>query len=389
MSGPEAGFERAFGRAPAAAAAAPGRVNLIGEHTDYSGGWVLPTALSLELRVALRFREDGRVRGATRESGTAEAELRSPRSGSWLDYPRGVARTLADAGRVPRRGFELWVESDLPQGAGLSSSAALEVATALALAGAAGGRFRAAERVELARLCQRAESEFVGVPCGILDPYAIACSEPGAANLLRCHDLASSAVPLRFEVAVFDTGVRRELRGGHYETRTRECQAGLEASRRVLGREVPRLASLTRADLAALEAGLDPLLLRRVRHVVTENERVQAFALALGQGDDEALAAALYASHASLRDDFEASWPEADFLVERAKETPGVIGARMTGAGWGGCTVQLLPEAERLQEAELEPVARAFRGAYGRELRIWRTGPSAGARLLDPAPAQP
>jgi galactokinase len=372
-----AGFEREFGGLPAAVAAAPGRVNLIGEHTDYSGGWVLPTALSLELRVALRFRRDARVRGASRESGVAEADLDAPRTGSWLDYPRGVARILAEAGRVPRRGFELLVESDLPPGAGLSSSAALEVATGLALAAAAGARFRPTERVELAKLCQRAESEFVGMPCGILDPFAIACGEPGAATLLRCHDLESSAVPLPFEIAVFDTGARRELREGGYAERTRECQAGLEASRRALGRELENLAVLTPADLPVLEAALDPLLLKRVRHVVGENARVHAFARALGTRDARAAGEAMYASHVSLRDDFEASWPEADFIVERARDTQGVIGARMTGAGWGGCTVQLL------DGADLAALERAFARAFGRELRIWRARSSAGARLVD------
>ncbi len=239
------------------------------------------------------------------------------------------------------------------------------------------------ERVELAQLCQRAESEFVGMPCGILDPFAIACGERGAATLLRCADLESRSLPLAHEIAVFDTGARRELRAGRYAERTRECEAGLRAARELVARGLPDLSALRPDDLPRLEAGLEPTLFRRVRHVVTENARVFDFARALEQGDDDALGRAMYGSHRSLRDDFEASWPEADFLVERASDTRGVIGARMTGAGWGGCTVQLL------RDAELEPLLEAFRAEFGRELGVWRAGRSAGARLLSPAPAEP
>ncbi len=388
VTGVEAAFEARFGSAPAACAAAPGRVNLIGEHTDYTGGWVLPTALSLELRVAVRFRDDRRVRADSRELGAAEADLDAGRAGDWLDYPRGVARALLEAGRIPRRGFEIQVESDLPQGAGLSSSAALEVATGLALAAAAGGRFRQSEGVELAKLCQRAESDFVGVPCGILDPFAIACAPPGSAILLRCADLHWRPIAVDFEIAVFDTGARRELRAGGYAARTRECAEGLHEARRLLGREVAELAALSQADLPALESGMDPVLFRRVRHVVSENARVHGFTEALARGDRAALGEAMYASHASLRDDYEASWPEADFLVERAQSTEGVIGARMTGAGWGGCTVQLLGDdgpGDTGGGANLDRLGRDFEREFGRELRVFRVASAAGARLLSPA----
>ena len=377
-------FEAEFGTPPAAVAAAPGRVNLIGEHTDYTGGWVLPAAVSLELRVALRYRDDQDVRGVSRELGAAACPLDAEPAGDWLDYPRGVARELAAAGRTPARGFDLHVESDLPSGAGLSSSAALGVATGLALAAAAGGRFRDAERPELARICQRAESGFVGMPCGMLDPYAIACGQPGHATLLRCHDLRARAVPFPqgIGMAVLDTGVRRDLRDGRFETRTRECAEALEAARGALGRPLERLEQVAPRDLAALEAALDPVLFRRARHAVTENERVRHFAEALAAGERSELGRALYASHASLREDYEASWPEADFLVERARDVPGVIGARMTGAGWGGCCLALLDGEPPAGQGSV--LLRAFAAEFGRELRVWRARPGPGARLVSP-----
>jgi len=377
-------FEAAFGVPPAVLAAAPGRVNLIGEHTDYTGGWVLPAAISLELRVALRYRDDLEVHGVSRETGAAEALLRAGAAGDWLDYPRGVALELAAAGRIPARGFDLQVESDLPSGAGLSSSAALAVATGLALAAAAGGRFRASERPELARICQRAESGFVGVPCGMLDPYAIACGQPGRATLLRCHDLRASTivVPPGIGIAVLDTGVRRDLRDGRFEARTRECAEALETARAALGRPLDRLEQVNAGDLPALEAALDPVPFRRVRHVVSENERVRRFADALAADDRGALGREMYASHASLRDDYDASWPEADFLVERARGVAGVIGARMTGAGWGGCCLALYEDGTVPEP--LSALVAAFAAEFGREPRVWRTQAGPGARLVSP-----
>ena len=366
----------------AAEARSPGRVNLIGEHTDYNGGLVLPVAISLETRVALRLRGDGRVHGSSRERGVAQAELAAPRAGDWLDYPRGVARVLADAGRIPRTGFDLRVETDLPEGAGLSSSAALEAATALALLGAHGVDVSAADRPQLALLCQRAEAEFVGVPCGVMDQFAVLCGRPGSALRLDCARLEARAValPAALALLIFDTGVERSLRSGAYAERRAECERARAQAEAALGRTLGSLSDLHVAELGALARALDPVALRRARHVVTENQRVADFEAALARGELAAAGAALFAGHASLRDDFEVTCAESDALVADARELPGCLGARMTGAGFGGCTVQLVraEDAERFAEA----LAERFRKRFGRTPRHWRTSVAAQAGLL-------
>ena len=241
-------FESVFGGPAAAEARAPGRVNLIGEHTDYNGGLVLPAAISLQTRVAVRFREDGRVVGASRERGRAEAELAAAPDGCWLDHLRGVARVLADQGRIPARGFDASVAGDVPEGSGLSSSAALGVAAAHALARAAGTPFRAGERTLVAELAHRAETGFVGVPCGIMDPYAVACAESGAALLLDCASRERRVVPLPEGIAllVFDTGTRRELRDGRFEARVSECEQARTAAAALLTRPLASLSHFFR-----------------------------------------------------------------------------------------------------------------------------------------------
>ena len=369
-------FERAFGGAPGAAARGPGRLNAIGEHTDYSGGLVLPAAISLETRVAARLREDRTVRADSREKGAARAELGAPASGAWLDYVRGVARMLAEAGRMPERGFELAIESDVPVGAGLSSSAALGVATAHALAGAAGAPFGADECETVARLCHRAESEFVGIPCGIMDPYASACGREGSALLLDCATLRAELVPIPSTCTflVVDTGVRRELRAGGYEDRVRECARARDAAGRALGRELAQLSELDPDTLAAAADALDPVALARARHVTSENARVRDFAAALAAGDLEGAGALLFASHESLARDFEVSWPEADRLVAASRELSrdGVLGARMMGGGFGGCTLHLV-------RADAAPgLAKALAG----DLLHWELAPARGGELL-------
>ena len=366
----------------AAAARSPGRVNLIGEHTDYNGGLVLPVAISLDTRVALRLRADGRVRGWSRERGAAEAELAAPRAGDWLDYPRGVARVLAEAGRIPSAGFDLRVETDLPEGAGLSSSAALEAATALALLGANGVAVPDADRPQLALLCQRAEADFVGVPCGVMDQFAVLCGRPGAALRLDCARLEARAVPLPAALAIliFDTGVERSLRSGAYAERRAECERARAQAEAALGRTLGSLSELRSAELDALAGALDPIALRRARHVVdgepagrwTSRPRSRRATLA-------AAGAALFAGHASLRDDFEVTCPESDALVADARELPGCLGARMTGAGFGGCTVQLVrtEDADRFAEA----LAKRFRARFGRTPAALADGAAPAASL--------
>jgi galactokinase len=357
-------------------------VNLIGEHTDYNGGQVLPMATALRTRVAVRLSGGVRVRGESEGSPGSEAGWGDPPAGTWLDYVRGVARELERLGRVRAAGFEVRVRSDVPPGAGLSSSAALEVATALALAAASGHPFEAGERGEVAALCRRAESRFVGVPCGIMDQWAALFGRRGSAVRLHCADLRSELVPLpdSLEVLVVDTGVRRALREGGFAERRAECREALEAARRVLGRDLDALSELHAEDLTRLEAGLDPIPLRRARHVVSENARVDRFAEALHCGELELLGGLLYASHESLRDDYEVTCAESDFLVDATRGLPDALGARMTGAGWGGCTLHLV-RAERGGSVARTLAAR-FQTRFGRRPRHWMLRSGDGARVL-------
>jgi galactokinase len=366
----------------AAVAEAPGRVNLIGEHTDYNGGWVLPMATALRTRVAVRLRDDARIRGESQAAPAVEAEWGDPPSGTWLDYASGVGRELVQCGRMLPGGFEIRVESDVPQGAGLSSSAALEVATALALAAAAGRPFEERERAEVASLCQRAESDFVGVPCGIMDPWAALFGRAGRAVKLRCADLRWELVPLpdSLEVWIVDTGVRRALRDGAYAARREECTQALEGARLALGRPLDSLSDLSATDLARLEAELEPAPRRRARHVVGENARVHRFVEALRSGDLALAGEQLYASHESLRSDYEVTCAESDFLVDATRDLSGAIGARMTGAGWGGCTLHLVRAGS--SESVVRAVAARFEDRFGRRPPRWKVLSGDGAPLL-------
>jgi galactokinase len=326
-------FVSLFGRPPEAVASAPGRVNLIGEHTDYNGGLVLPTAVPQRTTVELALRDDGRVRIAS--TAFADGAARSwrlgeeTRAGDWLDYAQGCTRALAE--RVALRGFDALVASDVPIGAGLSSSAALEVAllralrTALALP---------LDDVALALVAHRAEHDFVGARVGVMDQMAASLADGRTALFLDARSLAHEAVPLPPSLAllVIDSGIAHRHAGGDYNARRDECERaatllGVAALRDVGVDDLPRAA------------GLPAPLGRRVRHVVTENARVPDAAAALRRADLGALGALFLASHASQRDDFEVSLPEVDALVEIAAADPAVYGARLTGGGFGGAVV--------------------------------------------------
>jgi len=303
---------------------APGRVNLIGDHTDYTGGFVLPMAV--EWGTTVEVRRGGRrielVSDAESRPAVVDLPVRDPAAAepSWARYVAGVAAVMeTEVGAVGT------VRTTLPVGAGLSSSAALEVAVALAL-GFDGGR------VELARMCQRAENLASGVPSGIMDQLASAAGVRGHALLIDCSSLAITlvAVPAGVDVVVVDSGQRRTLAGSAYAERRAQC----EAAEKVVG--PLRRASVD--DLAAID---DEVVRRRARHVVTENQRVLTFARALAHGDLAAAGRLMAASHASLRDDFEVSTPALDAVVGRLSSTPGVYGARLTGGGFGGCAVAL------------------------------------------------
>src|SRR4051794_17013507 len=325
---------------------APGRVNLIGEHTDYNLGYVLPAAIDLEIRIAYVPTDDGRVRLTRLDSGeTDEFGLGDdrPRNGEWLDYVAGTAWALREAG-LSARGLRGVVDSTLPPNAGLSSSAAIELASAWAMLDEdAGG----VEPLHLARVCQRAENGYVGVQSGLMDQFAEACGVADSAMLLDCRSLEwrSVSLPPGVRLVVCHTGSSRHLDGSAYNERRTQCQAAVDA----LAEDDPTITSLRDVTSDVLERDadrLDPVVRDRAEHVVAENERVVATVRALEADDRPAIGALFAASHASLRDRYEVSSPELDAMVEIAAAVGGVIGARMTGAGFGGCTVNLVrPDA--------------------------------------------
>jgi galactokinase len=334
---------------------APGRVNLIGEHTDVNEGFVLPAAIDLEIRISFVAGGDRQVvlyrldtNGDPTPDGRAAFDLDAlpARSGSWADYAIGMAWAIREAG-FEARGLRGVIASTLPVGAGLSSSAAIEMAVAHALLGDAAV---AMDPVALAQLGRRAENAFVGVQSGLMDQFASNTGRAGAALLLDCRTLDWRPVPLPLDEAglvVCDSGSPRRLATSEYNVRRAQCAEAVA----VLARDDPSITALRDVDLetvrAAIQDGrLDDVVGRRAVHIVTENERVHATVAALEARDLAAVGEAFAASHASLRDDFEVSSPALDALVEIAAETSGVIGARMTGAGFGGCTINLVrPDA--------------------------------------------
>jgi galactokinase len=312
---------------------APGRVNLIGEHTDYNGGFVLPMPIPQRTRVALRRRGDGGVRVSSSAEGVSPVSWKvgsEEPSGSWADYVAGVFSVARSAG-LPVGGVKLWVSSDVPLGSGLSSSAALEVAVLRALRAALGWTL---DDVALARLAHRAEVEFVGARVGLMDQLASSCGIDGEALLIDCRDVTLTPVPLPAdaEVAVISSGIRHSNATGGYNERRAEC----ERAAALLGVKSLREVE-SEADAAALPAPLH----RRVRHVVSENRRVLDMVDAFAVGDLEAAGRLMGESHASLRDDYEVSVAGVDRLVATAAARGDVYGARMTGAGFGGSVVLL------------------------------------------------
>jgi galactokinase len=382
MAGPEAHegaaglFTQAYDGHPRGTWRAPGRVNLIGEHTDYNEGFVLPFAIGAGVTAAASRRDDGLLAVASRQAAGADAVVAldglAPGSVSgWAAYPAGVAWALRKAG-YPIGGASIAVDSGVPLGAGLSSSAALECAVALALTDLHG---LAVPRPQLATIAQRAENEFVGAPTGIMDQSAVLLCQAGHALLLDCRSGIGTAVPLDPAAAglallVIDTRAQHAHAGGGYADRRQACEAAAQE----LG--VRSLRDIT--DSSEL-AGLDPLLRRRARHVVTENSRVLVTAELLRSGELARTGPLLTASHASLRDDFEVSWPEADATVEAAIEA-GACGARMTGGGFGGSVVALVP-AQHDEQIRAAIAARFARQGWT-EPGFTDAVPSAGARRI-------
>lgn len=373
-------FASSFGRAPCWLVAAPGRVNLIGEHTDYNDGFVLPMAIERFTVIAAAPNEHRRItlRSATTK-GEAVIDLSKPVARgepAWSNYARGVIAGFQRLG-VSLDGFEAWIDSEVPPGGGLSSSAALEVATATLLETITG---RGLDPVEKALLCQRAEHEFAGVPCGIMDQFTSVMAKEGHLLLLDCRTRTTELVPMcdpSVAVLIINTNVHHKLANGEYAQRRAQCEVAAKALR------VPSLRDVTLDRLQAAGGSMEPVVARRARHVTTEIERTQQAARAIRAGDWRATGELMYASHASLRDDFVVSCAELDLVVEMAQsigEIGGVIGCRMTGGGFGGCAVSLV-RAEAIPQITRQ-IADRYRKKTGLEPALFSSRPAGGARVL-------
>ena len=389
-------FRARFGRPPRVYRA-PGRVNLIGEHVDYNDGFVLPIALDRSTWVAAAPRTDRTIvvhSAEYHETATIDLDRPTPGpTGGWIDYIRGMATILdetPEAGVAGDReghvqGADLLVASDVPIGAGLSSSAALEVACGYALADLSGASL---DLNCLARAAQRAEHEFAGTRCGIMDQMIACHGREGAALLLDTRTLACrwfSLAPAA-RIVVCNTMVRHELASGEYNARRADCEAGVAA----LARAVPSIGALRDATLEQLDAArarMSERVYRRCRHVITENARVEEAADALDARDLPRFGALMDASHVSLRDDFEVSCPELDTMADILRTLDGVHGARMTGGGFGGCAVALVAAIE--EASVRREVARRYHAATGLEPDVWVTTAGRGVCTwsLDSAPA--
>jgi galactokinase len=356
---------------------APGRVNLIGEHTDYNLGFVLPIALDMACYVACAPSSDGRIHVHSldrREGFDFDVDLRNaiPRK-NWTDYVIGVAQGLARRG-VEIRPMNLALHSDVPEGSGLSSSAALEVSSAFAFLDG-----RDFDKLEIAKLCQQAEIEFVGMPCGIMDQYISVFGRKNRAIEIDCRSLQHRAVPLPENVAILavNSMVKHELASSAYADRVNECRAAVDQIRRVH----PQVASLRDAKVEYLdEAGLTGTLKKRARHIITENERVEQFLVASERGDLAEMGKLFVGSHRSMQFDYEITCEEIDFLVDAALSIDGVFGARMTGGGFGGCTVNLV-EPEKAPAFE-RAIKQAYQARWGVDPPVFRCVPSEGAGQL-------
>ena len=359
----------------------------MGEHTDYNDGLVLPAAIELEIRIDLVPRDDRVVQlelAADGEVGRLELDAIPPATGGWLDYVGGVALELTRAG-LPLGGFDGRLSATLPASAGLSSSAALELAAAWALMTATNGfRPESVDRLALARLCQRAENDYVGVRTGLMDQFAASCGVAGCALLLDCRSLESRPVslPRGLRLVVVETGAKRRLAASEYNQRRSECERGV-AILRARGEKVDSLRDATLAMLDRAATDFGDVVYRRCRHVIEENARTAAAARALEADDRAALTVLFAASHASLRDMYEVSSASLDAAVDIAATTRGVVAARMTGGGFGGCTVNLV-EADAVP-ALRDRLEREYVARTGLTPVVHIVGAADGAGLVETA----
>ena len=373
-------FRRCFGHAPRWVVAAPGRVNLIGEHTDYNDGFVLPMAIERYILIAGSTNSGPEVTLHSVTPGeTANFSIRpkvKPGEPGWSNYLRGVIAGFQKSGKK-LAAFDAVIESNLPYGGGLASSAALEVAVATLLEAMTG---QTLDPIEKALLCQRAEHDFAGVPCGIMDQFTSILGQENHALLLDCRSRTTTPVAMTnpsVTVLIINTNTRHKLAESEYAKRRSQCET---AARALM---VPALRDATLEGLEAARGQLDPVVFRRARHVIGENERTLQAARAIQASDWAVVGRLMYGSHASLRDDYEVSCPELDAVVEIAQgigEAGGVIGCRMTGGGFGGCAVSLV-KTEAVQR-----ITRSLGAAYekkaGTQASIFSSRPAAGVRIL-------
>jgi galactokinase len=369
-------FAARFGQPPRWIVRAPGRVNLIGEHTDYNDGFVLPLAIDRAVWIALRPRSDREVLVHSidfDEQGRYSLDALNRNGNGWIEYLKGVAWSLQDAG-LRLSGWEGVLLGDVPLGAGLSSSAALEMATARAFAVAASLPWDAAR---MAKLGQRAENKWVGVQCGIMDQLISAAGRAGHALLIDCRSLATAPVPFPPGVAVvvLDTSTRRGLVDSAYNERRRQCEAAAE----FFG--VKALRDVTLGEFESRGAGLDDATRRRARHVITENDRTEQAAEAMRRGDAQTLGRLMDQSHVSLRDDYEVSSDALNAIVEAARAHAACYGARMTGAGFGGCAVALIDAAR--DGDFVAKVSTTYKKKTGNEPAIYVCQATNGAEVVE------
>ncbi|MCS6829881.1 MAG: galactokinase [Armatimonadota bacterium] len=375
-------FHGRYTKYPAVYGVAPGRVEVLGNHTDYNGGYVMSAAIDRVTIVAVGKSDSVRCRVFAQQKGVEasfalDAVQRDPHD-RWADYVKGVVVELQKAG-VPVEPFEAVVTGNVPIGAGVSSSASLEVATAVALLELHGAEL---SRWDVARLCRRAENEFVGMPCGILDQFSSLFGEEDSILFLDTRTEEHEALPLpagSFGLILFHSMAQHALVSGDYATRYRECMEATAWFRERLGEHVQLLRDVSWEEFLRWEAQIPEPLRRRARHVISENQRVLDGREALHCGDIARLGELMFASHESSRVDYENSTPELDVLVNLAKQH-GAIGARLTGAGWGGATINLVQEAQ-MEEFALQ-VAEEYTRRTGIEPGVYRCHIAQGARAL-------
>ncbi len=368
-------FERRYGQTPELVVRAPGRVNLIGEHTDYNDGFVLPMAIDREIWIALRPRHDRTVEIQSLdfdEPITFTLDELTRGESSPAEYVKGVAWVLQESG-YGLKGWEGVMKGDIPIGAGLSSSAALELATACAFAAVSDIDWDAPQ---MAKLAQKAENEWVGVNCGIMDQMISAAGQAGHALLIDCRSLETQLAPLPPDTAVvvLDTGTRRGLMDSAYNERRTQC----EAAASFFG--VPALRNVKFTEFEARASGLDDVTLRRARHIITENHRTQQAKDAMFQGDAATMGTLMNASHESLRDDFEVSSDALNAIVECAHKHEGCYGARLTGAGFGGCAVALV-QLDAVQDFT-DYVVRCYAGSTDNTPQVYICQATGGANIV-------